>query len=145
MRLSGLKASADTKKRLKKVVAIAESFPEVEAAAQGRRSEHRVLRVGKKNFAYYCFDHHGDGMIALWCKATFGDQSRMVAENPQRFFVPPYVGAKGWVGVRLDHRSVDWAEIAYLLRTAYRLSAPRRFISTLFWSGVSLSAPSRAA
>lgn len=131
MKPSGIKASTETRSRLKKLVAITESLPEGEAVPQGRRGEHRVLRVGKKTFGYYCFDHHGDGMIALWCKATPGEQGRLVAENPRRFFVPPYVGPKGWVGVRLDQRSVNWTEIAYLLRAAYRLSAPRALAARL--------------
>lgn len=126
-----LKASPESRKRLKKVVAIAESLPEAEAVVQGRKGEHRLLRAGKKSFAYYCFDHHGDGKIALWCKSTPGEQARLVAEGPRRFFVPPYVGPKGWLGVRLDRGSVDWAEVAYLLRTAYRLSAPRRLVARL--------------
>jgi phosphoribosylglycinamide formyltransferase-1 len=123
--------TADTKKRLAKLVAIAESLPEAEAVVQGRRGEHRLLRAGKKSFAYYCFDHHGDGRVALWCKSTPGEQARLVAENPRRFFVPPYVGPKGWVGVRLDQRSVDWAEVAFLLRMAFRLSAPRKLVARL--------------
>ncbi len=131
MKPSGLKASAETRKRLRKVVTIAESLPEAEAVVQGRWGEHRLLRAGKKSFAYYCFDHHGDGMVALWCKSTPGEQGRLVDENPRRFFVPPYVGPKGWVGVRLDQRSVDWAEIAYLLRAAYRLTAPRKLVARL--------------
>ena len=131
MKSSGIKASAESRSRLKKLVAIARSLPDAEVAAQGLKGEHRILRVGKKSFGYYCFDHHGDGMIALWCKATPGEQGRLVAENPRRFFVPPYVGPKGWVGVRLDQRSVDWNEIAYLLRVAFRLSAPRALLARL--------------
>ena len=131
MKTSGIKASAETKSRLKKLVAIAESLPEAEAVPQGRTGEHRILRVGKKSFGYYCFDHHGDGRIALWCKAAPGELGRLVAENPRRYFVPPYVGPKGWIGVRLDQRSVSWTEIAYLLRTAYRLSAPRALAARL--------------
>ena len=131
MRPSTLKATAEAKKRLAKLVTIAESLPEAEAVVQGRRGEHRLLRAGNKSFGYYCFDHHGDGRVALWCKSTLGEQARLVAENPRRFFAPPYVGPKGWLGVRLDQRSVDWAELAYLLRTAYRLSAPRKLVARL--------------
>ena len=84
-----------------------------------------TFRVKKKIFAYYLFDHHRDGRIALWCKGAPGEQGRLVEEDPRRFFVPPYVGRRGWVGLRLDSRTVQWAEVAHLVRTAYRLTAPR--------------------
>ena len=131
MKSSGLKPTAETKKRLAKLVAIAESLPEGESVVQGLKGEHRALRVRKKTFAYYCFDHHGDGQVALLCKAMPGDQARLVEDDPKRFFVPPYLGSKGWIGVRLDGRSVDWTEVAYLLRSAYRSSAPRALASRL--------------
>lgn len=131
MRSSGIKPSSGTRSRLRKLLAIGRSLPEAEAVVQGLKGEHRALRVHKKTFAYYCFDHHGDGMVALWSKAAAGEQWRLVAEGPRRFFVPPYLGPKGWVAVRLDQRSVDWAEVAYLLRTAYRLSAPQTLVARL--------------
>lgn len=131
MKSSGLKATAEAKKRLAKLLAIAASLPETEIVVQGLRKEHRALRVRQKNFAYYCFDHHGDGEIALWCKATPGEQARLVDESPKRFFVPPYLGPRGWVAVRLTGKSLDWAELAYLLTSAYRLSAPRALVARL--------------
>jgi hypothetical protein len=81
--------------------------------------------------AYYTFDHHGDGRVALLCKAGPGEQGRMVEDDPRRFFVPPYVGSQGWIGVRLDGARVDWAEILFLLRAAYRLIAPRTLAARL--------------
>jgi predicted DNA-binding protein (MmcQ/YjbR family) len=70
-------------------------------------------------------NHHGGGRPAVWCKAGPGNQALMVRAEPERFFVPPYVGPSGWIGVWLD-RSVDWAELADLLRDSYRLVAPKR-------------------
>jgi predicted DNA-binding protein (MmcQ/YjbR family) len=67
---------------------------------------------------------------SLTCKAPPGDQQALVASNPTRFFVPPYVGAKGWVGVRLD-TDVDWAEIEELAEESYRLIAPKRLSALL--------------
>jgi predicted DNA-binding protein (MmcQ/YjbR family) len=75
-------------------------------------------------------DHHGDGRLALWCPAPVGVQSQVVREEPERFFVPPYVGHRGWIGVRLD-RDVDWDEIAGVVRDAYRLVVPRRIADAL--------------
>ncbi len=112
-------------RRLEKLISICGSLPEVAVAVIGREGEHRSFIVRKEIFGYYTFDHHGDGREALLCKAPAGEQGRLVEEDPRRFFVPPYVGPQGWVGVRLDVGKPDWSEIAYLTRAAYRLTAPR--------------------
>ena len=83
---------------------------------------------GKKTFVMFLDDHHGDGRLALWCSAPPGVQAAVVEEDPVRFFVPPYVGHRGWIGVRLDI-DVDWDEIAGVVEDAYRdrrPQAPRR-------------------
>jgi hypothetical protein len=126
-----MKASRTTGSRLKRVVGICQSLPDVQTAGLGRRGEHRSFLVRKKIIAYYLFDHHRDGRIALWCKAGPGEQGRLIEEDPRRFFVPPYLGPRGWVGVRLDLRSVDWAQVAYLVRNAYRLTASRAQIARM--------------
>ena len=86
-----------------------------------------TFRVRNKMFATYAAPdtHHGAGRPAVWCKAAPGNQELMVRDAPERFFVPPYVGKSGWVGVWLDG-DVDWAELAELLRDSYRLVAPRK-------------------
>ncbi len=66
----------------------------------------------------------------MWCKATASNQSLMVRASPDRFFVPPYVGPSGWVGVWLDRRP-DWHELSELLRDGYRLAAPKRLLQAL--------------
>ena len=85
---------------------------------------------GKKTFVSCLDDHHGDGRLALWCAAPPGVQEELVEEEPARFFVPPYVGHRGWVGVRLDV-DVDWDEVAGLVEEAYRLVAPKRLVAEL--------------
>ena len=122
-----MKERRDTKGRRARLTALCKSLPEVEASGD----PHVTFRVRKKVFAYYLYDHHGDGRIALWCKGAPGEQSRLVEENPRRFFVPPYVGPRDWVGVRLDLASVNWSQVMYLLRTAYRLTAPRALLRRL--------------
>ena len=67
----------------------------------------------------------GETPLALWCKAPPGSQAILVGADPQRFFVPPYVGHKGWVGMYLDRR-VDWHEVAAIVTRSYRLTAPKR-------------------
>ena len=84
--------------------------------------------VGKKTFAMFLDDHHGDGRIAVWCKAAPGDQGDMVESDPKRFFVPPYVGPRGWIGVRLDVKP-DWKLVGSIVAESHRLIAPKRLLA----------------
>src|SRR5512145_1294239 len=83
-----------------------------------------TFRVRNKLFAMYAdaSNHHGDGRPAVWCKAPPGNQSLMVRTAPDKFFVPPYVGPSGWVGIYLDGPA-HWKEIAEFLRDAYEMTA----------------------
>jgi hypothetical protein len=72
-------------------------------------------------------NHHDDGRIALWCAAPDGLQGALVGADPERFFVPPSVGHRGWTGVRLD-RGLDWDRIAGVIEEAYISVAPSRLI-----------------
>jgi hypothetical protein len=119
-----LKVAPDTAGRRKRLVALCESLPDATAERAG--VDHLAFKVRKKVFAYYTYDHHGDGRIAFLCKAPSGEQERLVKEDPVRYFVPPYVGPRGWVGLRLDTPSVDWAEVKDLAFGAYFLTAPDR-------------------
>ena len=74
--------------------------------------------------------HHDNGFPHLWCAGLPGVQGELAAAEPGRFFRPPYVGGRGWIGVRLD-REVDWAEIAELCLDAYRAVAPARLVARL--------------
>jgi len=85
---------------------------------------------GKKTFASFHDSHHGDGRVALWCKVPPGAQETLVETAPEQFFVPPYVGPSGWVGVRLDI-DVDWEVVAGILEEGYRTVAPKRAIAEL--------------
>ena len=91
-----------------------------------------TFRVRNKLFAMYAdaADHHGAGRYSVWCKAAPGNQALMVKAAPDRFFVPPYVGPSGWVGVYLD-AGTDWDELAGLLRDSWRLTAPKKLIAML--------------
>jgi hypothetical protein len=84
----------------------------------------------KKTFVMFLDDHHGDGRLALWVAAAPGVQAEMVDEEPDRFFVPPYVGHRGWLGVRLD-RKPDWGEVAGICEDAFRLVAPKTLVARL--------------
>jgi hypothetical protein len=79
---------------------------------------------GKKSFATLWADgHHADHFPHLWCAGLPGAQEALTGSDPGRFFRPPYVGGRGWIGVRLDG-TVDWAEVAELCADAYRAVAP---------------------
>ena len=95
-----------------------------------------TFRVRNKLFAMYAApnNHHGGGRPAVWCKAAPGNQSLMVRAAPDRFFVPPYVGPSGWVGVWLD-RNPDWTEVRELVCDSYRLIAPRKLQAALDQEG----------
>jgi hypothetical protein len=84
---------------------------------------------GKKVFVMYA-DHHHDDRLAFWCAAPPDAQEVLVAADPERFFVPPYVGYRGWLGVSLAP-PVDWDEIAERVLDAYRAVAPKRLLAEL--------------
>ena len=84
----------------------------------------------RKVFVTYVDDHHGDGILGFWCAAPPGVQEELIAAAPERFFRPPYVGHRGWLGVRLDG-DVDWAEIGEIVTDAYRCVAPKKLIAEL--------------
>ena len=83
----------------------------------------------KRVFVMYA-DHHHDDWLACWLAAPAGAQRILVAERPDQFFIPPYVGHRGWLGVRLD-APVDWDEMADLVEDAYRVVAPKRLVAEL--------------
>ncbi len=86
-----------------------------------------TFRVRERIFAMLGAD---DGRPALVCKAPPGSQAILVGADPERFFVPAYVGHKGWIGVRLD-RDPDWDEVAALVTRSFRLVAPKRIAALL--------------
>ena len=85
---------------------------------------------GKKTFVMYA-DHHHNDVLAFWCAAPDGAQEALVTADPERFFVPPYVGHRGWLGVRLDVAEIDWDQIADLVVDAYRTVAPKKLLAEL--------------
>lgn len=116
-----LSTSAPRRERLLK---ICESFPEVVVEVAG--DQHLAFRIRKRIFAYYLLDHHGDGIIAFTCKSSVSEQRLLVKDDPESFFVPPYLGSKGWIAIRLDLDEVDWETVSELARRAYQDVAPRK-------------------
>ena len=102
---------------LAKVRALCESLPDVE-----ERDSHGSpgFFSSKKCFAYFLDNHHHDGRLALWCAAPEGAQAMLVDSSPDVYFVPPYVGPQGWIGVRLD-RDLPWSQVASVLEAAHQM------------------------
>lgn len=105
--------------QLREVVA---GLPEVNE----RKSHHTpTFFIRDKKVLVHVWDgHHGDDRLSLWCAAPPGAQAELVETEPERFFVPPYVGHRGWIGVWLEDQP-DWDEITAILRDAYRVAAPK--------------------
>ena len=81
----------------------------------------------KRPFLMVLTDHHGDGRFAIWCAAPAGVQGLLVENDPEKFFVPPYVGHRGWLGVRLD-ATIDWDELTGIAEDAFAEIAPPKLI-----------------
>ena len=123
MTLTAKQLSQSTRRR-ERLAKICEALPEVNSEVAG--DQHIAFRIRKKIFAYYLFDHHGDGLIAFCCKSSLSEQRRLIKDDPESFFVPAYLGAKGWVAIRLDLDNVDWDTVSELARRAYQEIAPRK-------------------
>lgn len=109
------------------VRAICLELPEVtEKLSHGAQS----FFCGKQFVALHSDGHHQNEFPHLWCAAPPGAQDEMVTNEPDRFFIPPYVGGRGWLGVRLDG-PIDWNEIAAICTEAYRVVAPKKLIAEL--------------
>jgi hypothetical protein len=103
------------------------SFPETEEVVSHGSPDYRVRG---KSFASYVVNHHGDGRVALWLNSPSGSQDYHVKSEPKHFFVPPYVGPRGWLGVHLN-KGLSWQRVASLTRQAYEKVAPRTLATSL--------------
>jgi len=119
------KVAAERRARL---IAIVEGFPEADTVATGN---HLSLEVRQKRFGWYLDDHHGDGRLAINCKAPRGVAQQLAKHAPDRFHIPNYVRHLGWLGLWLDTPQVDWEEVEAILVGAYRLTAPKKLIAEL--------------
>jgi phosphoribosylglycinamide formyltransferase-1 len=106
-----------------RITALCLALPEATVAAAGDR--HTAYSVRKRIFAYHLVDHHGDGRTALCAKVPTGENGELVADDPVRWFMPAYLGPRGWVALDLDAAAPDWDEIRTLVTTSYRQVAPK--------------------
>ncbi len=120
---------SESDQRRDRLIEICKALPESEVENAGET--HLAFRIRKRIFGYYLFDHHGDGIIAFSCKSSLADQRRLVKGDPESFFVPAYLGAKGWVAIRLDLNEVDWETVSELARRAYQEIAPKKLAALI--------------
>jgi predicted DNA-binding protein (MmcQ/YjbR family) len=106
--------------RLVRFSKICLGFPRTERESMG---PHAGFKVKKKTFAYFLNDHHRDGIVGVACKVLPGDNASLIKADPKRFYMPAYVGPRGWVGLRLDGKRIDWGEVEELARGSYKLVA----------------------
>jgi hypothetical protein len=104
--------------RLVRFTKICLGFPRAEREIMG---SHAGFKVKKKIFAYFLNDHHGDGVVGVVCKVLPGDNVALIKADPKRFYMPAYVGPRGWVGLRLDVGRVNWGEVEELAKGSYQL------------------------
>jgi len=99
------------------------ALPDATRELQG---DHASFRVRKKVFAYFLNNHHGDGIVSICGKTLPGDHKVLVASDPVKYYLPAYIGPRGWVGLRLDVGKVDWDEVKELVTGSYLQTAPRK-------------------
>jgi hypothetical protein len=128
---------ASKNSRLNRLTKICLALPE--AARRDSGSHAAFLVRGMRIFAYFLNDHHGDGIVSVACKALPGDNVALAAAQPARFYLPAYIGPRGWIALRLDSVEVDWDEVAELVMGSYRLIAPKRLLTLINRSQVSRS------
>jgi predicted DNA-binding protein (MmcQ/YjbR family) len=116
-------AANKTQERIRRLSAACLALPGATRTDQG---DHASFRVAGRVFAYLLNNHHGDGILGVCCKVLPGDNLRLIETNPDKFYVPAYIGPRGWVGLRLDLRTVDWAEARDLLHGSHLLAAPKK-------------------
>lgn len=111
--------------RLEKLTKLCLALPETERRV---RADHADFRVRGKVFAYFLDNHHGDGIVSVCCKAALGENVDRASREPQRFYLPAYIGPRGWFGLRLDGKGIDWSEVQNLVELSYCLAAPKSLV-----------------
>lgn len=108
---------------LDRLTKLALALPE---ATRELKFSHAAFLVRKKIFAYFLNDHHGDGIVAVTCKVFPGENAALAKAQPKRYYLPAYIGPRGWVALRLDLPKIDWSEVRDLLLIGYHLTAPKK-------------------
>lgn len=111
-----------------RVQAICRALPGVE---DENKHDHGIYRVRGKVFAYFLDDHHGDGIVSVCVKSERGENVDRARLDPERFYLPAYIGPRGWFGMRLDRGRVVWREVEEIVERSYRLTASKTLLKKL--------------
>jgi hypothetical protein len=114
--------------RLDKLTRICLALPETK---REEKASHAAFLVRKKIFAYYLNNHHGDDIISVCCKVLPGENQFLVQSGPERFYLPAYIGSRGWIALRMDRATLNWTEVKELIHGSYLQTAPKRLASLL--------------
>lgn len=114
--------------RLVHISELASALPEADRKIFG---SHAQFQVRKKTFAYFLDNHHGDGIVSISCRVLPGENAALANAQPRRYYLPAYIGPRGWVALRLDRGKIDWDEVRELLLGSYLLAAPKRLAAQL--------------
>jgi hypothetical protein len=114
--------------RLDALTKVCLALPETRREDQ---ESHAAFLVGKRTFAYYLNNHHGDNIISVCCKVLPGENSFLVESDPRRFYLPAYIGSRGWIGLRMDLPKLNLSEVKELILGSYVQIAPKRLASLL--------------
>lgn len=120
--------AAISARQRKRIIRIVEQLPEAAAVAHGA---HLSLEVRKKRFGWFLDNHHGDGRLALNCKASADMHDILQQIAPSQFHTPKYMGNRGWIGLWLDAGKMDWSAVELALREAYSSVAPKTLRTSL--------------
>jgi predicted DNA-binding protein (MmcQ/YjbR family) len=104
-------------------------------ASMERSGSHATFRVRKKVFAYFLDNHHGDGIVSVCVKTQLGGNRDLAREDPKTFYLPAYIGARGWVGYRLDRPSIHWNAVAEFVKSSYCQTAPKKLVAVARFMG----------
>ncbi len=121
----------DESKRLEWLARLSAICLALPSAARENMHDHASFRVAKKVFAYYLNDHHGDGIVSVCFKVPHGDNKWLIEANPRKFYMPAYIGPRGWIGLRLDGATVDWRGVKELVLGSYAETAPKKLLALL--------------
>ena len=121
-------AAPDVPALLARVGALCLALPEARHAQWGR---HADFSVRKRSFARFHDDHHGDGVVAVLCRSTLGENVDRARRDPERFFLPSFNARHGWFGIRLDTAQVDWDDVRTAIAGSWRLAAPKSLATAL--------------
>jgi predicted DNA-binding protein (MmcQ/YjbR family) len=120
--------AARAESQLRKLVSICLRLPGAEQKTLG---DHADFRVRGKVFAYFLNNHHGDGIVSVCCKSQLGENVDRASRDPDKYYLPAYIGPRGWFGLRLDRGPVNWSEVENIVENSYRLTAPKSLVKAI--------------